>query len=129
MQKKPDWRDVKISCGFGIFLETEEEAEAREPERAKITRDTRESIREVLRQSFSGGPEQGARAQAAYRDWRRAGGETPIPAGARKWLQYKDRWLDHVWNNITTRFATFDETDSIDFKPALRRSRSRGRSM
>ena len=126
------WRKVKVTCPTDYCSDGDKSPEGLR-QRVRIAEETANAVRSVLRSCFKEGPAAAARAQAAYKSWVHGvvevGGSEPSPPDARRWREFQDRWGDFVWQNITREFANFSSLEGIDFKPALRRSRARGRSM
>jgi hypothetical protein len=65
----------------------------------KISRDTEDSIRDLLRETFKDGPRAAARAQAVYAIWKLGVTETgrevhPISYAGAEWQNSKDKWSD-----------------------------------
>jgi hypothetical protein len=128
---RDSWRDVKIDCGFGAIGPGEDTGEE-ERRLADIAGNTRDAIRAVLRESFTS-PLEGARALEAYWAWSLKVDASarlhPIPRAVEQWRRFEGRWAEHMRTNGATRFAEFNPREDIDFGPALRRSRGRGRSL
>jgi hypothetical protein len=125
------WRDVKIDCGFGAIGLGEESGEGQRRLEA-ITGNTRNAIRAVLRESFTS-PREGARALDAYWAWTMKADASarlhPIPRAVQQWRRFEERWTAHMRTNGATRFAEFNPREDVDFGPARRLSRGRGRSL
>jgi hypothetical protein len=124
------WRDVRIHCSTYDF---EKDGSAGRVKLTQIRHDTADIARMLLRESFREGPEAAASAHEAYRSWVHGvvevGGHEPMPADAKRWSDFHDRWNRFLLDNPTRRLGTFGEIDCVDFSRALKRSRGRGKSV
>jgi hypothetical protein len=126
-QERDRWRDVNFNCRADEFGAGRSRAGEDMP--AEVRQATADSARALLRDSFGDGPEAAARAQAAYRSWVHGvvevGGSERMPAEARRWSEFHERWETFRLENRSRRFGGFSSIDGVDFSLALRRGRAR----